>query len=47
MPWLINGVNSMDWIRIVQLIILLRQVLDDGKLTKDEVLQIFDALGGK
>lgn len=37
----------MNLVKVVQLILLLKEALDDGKLSKEELLQIFTFLGGK
>lgn len=37
----------MNVIKLVQLVMLLKEALDDGKLSKDELLTIFNFLGGK
>lgn len=37
----------MNFMKMVQLVMLLKEALDDGKLSKEELLQIFTLLGGK
>lgn len=37
----------MNLIKLVQLVLLLKEALDDGKLSKEELISIFTFLGGK